>query len=300
MNVACSAQKILEEVIFKLVNTLYKHSPSDNLCLAGGVALNCVANGKILSNSPFSSLWIPPAAGDAGGAVGAALSVWHQHFKKPRSLKKPDAMGGSRLGPAYSSEAVKQFLDRTGAFYTTHTEEDLIEQVVAGLIQGQVTGWFQGALEFGPRALGCRSILGDPRREEMQKKINLKVKFRESFRPFAISILEEKAGDYFENIRSPYMLLVSRIVSEKRKNEEVNAQKQGLEKLSVARSPVPAVTHVDYSTRIQTVGGEAHPRYRKLIEYFYKKTGCPGIINTSFNVRGEPIVVPLRKPGTVL
>lgn len=290
MDVACSAQKILEEIIFKLANTLHEQTQADNLCLAGGVALNCVANGKILSQSPFSSLWIPPAAGDAGGAVGAAFSVWHQHFKKPRPLKRPDAMKGACLGPQYSSEIIKKFLEQREVSYTTYTEEDLIEQVVEGLIQGRVIGWFQGAMEFGPRALGCRSILGDPRREEMQKKINFKVKFRESFRPFAISILEEKAGDYFENIRSPYMLLVSRIVSGKRKNEEINAEKQGLEKLSVVRSPVPAVTHVDYSTRIQTVGEEAHPRYRKLIEYFYKKTDCPGIINTSFNVRGEPIV----------
>ena len=290
MDVACSAQKILEEVIFKLASTLYKQTKADNLCLAGGVALNCVANGKILDESPFSSLWIPPASGDAGGAVGAALSVWHQHFKKPRVVKKPDAMGGARLGPEYSSETIEQFLKKIGACYDTYTEEDLIEKVVAGLIQGKVTGWFQGALEFGPRALGCRSILGDARLEDMQKKINLKVKFRESFRPFAISILEEKVGDYFEKFRSPYMLLVSHIVPEKRRNEEINSQKKGLEKLSVVRSPLPAVTHVDYSTRIQTVGGEAHPRYRKLIEYFYRKTGCPGIINTSFNVRGEPIV----------
>ena len=290
MDVACSAQKILEEVIFKLANTLYKQSKTDNLCLAGGVALNCVANGKILNETPFSSLWIPPAAGDAGGAIGAVLSLWHQYFKKPRTLQKPDAMKGSRLGPEYSSETVEEFLKKVGADYKTYTEEDLIEQVVDGLIQGKVIGWFQGALEFGPRALGCRSILGDPREENMQKKINLKVKFRESFRPFAISILEEKVGDYFENIRSPYMLLVSRIVPEKRKNKEMNAHKKGLEKLSVVRSPVPAVTHVDYSTRIQTVGGEAHPRYRKLIECFYEKTDCPGIINTSFNVRGEPIV----------
>ena len=290
MDVACSVQRILEEAVFKMARSLHKETKADSLCLAGGVALNCAANGKILKNSPFSSLWTQPAAGDAGGAIGAALSAWHQHFQKPRRPKKPDSMRGALLGPEYRSEAIKKILDAEGRAYTALPEEDLIETAAEALIQGKIIGWHQGKMEFGPRALGSRSILADPRSVDMQSKINQKIKRRESFRPFAISILKREISAIFEEAENPYMLLTAFIRPDKRKNESLNSQKKGLEKLSVARSSLPAVTHVDYSTRIQTVGEEADPRYRKLIERFFKKTGCPGILNTSFNVRGEPII----------
>ena len=294
MDMACSVQTILEEAVFQLARTLHKQTGVRNLSLAGGVALNCTANGKILENSPFSSLWIQPAAGDAGGALGAVYSVYHGFLKQPRLVpKKSDSMKGALLGPEYSDESIENFLDREKAVWTKYEEDRLLEELVAGLIQGQVAGWFQGRMEFGPRALGCRSILGDPRLRDMQKKINLKIKFRESFRPFALSILEEKTGDYFEragHTHSPYMLLVSFVPQNQRKNTESNRSLKGLKKLSVARSSLPACTHVDYSTRIQTVGPTAHLRYRKLLQRFYERTSCPGIINTSFNVRGEPIV----------
>ena len=290
MDVASSVQKIVEEVVVKLSNTLYQETKMKNLCMAGGVALNCVANEKILNQSPFQSLWIQPAAGDAGGALGSAYSVWHAFLKKPRKIKTPDAMKGALLGPSYSSEEIEQVLKTEGAIYTRYEEEELIDFVIKEIIEAKVVAWFQGAMEFGPRALGCRSILGDARIENMQTKINQKIKFRESFRPFAISILEEKIDDYFEKTYSPYMLLVSYILPAKRKNSSKVKIARGLEKLNIAKSPLPSCTHVDYSCRIQTVGDSAHPRYRKLLEAFYKQTACPGLINTSFNVRGEPIV----------
>lgn len=317
MNVASSVQKVLEEVILKLAHTLYKQTKMPNLCMAGGVALNCVANNKIFNNSPFSSLWIQPAAGDAGGSLGAAYSVWHQHLEKPRfqhahskiklqmdsnkvgadattrsqtdSAKiGSDAMKGAQLGIQYSNKEIEILLNKKGADYKKLKENEMIQTVTKELAQGMVVGWFHGAMEFGPRALGCRSILADPRAKDMQNKLNQKIKKRESFRPFAISILEERVSDYFENIYSPYMLLTSFILPNKRKDKEIN--KKGLEKLSVFRSDIQACTHVDCSTRIQTVGKEALPLYRKLLENFYQQTSCPGIINTSFNVRGEPIV----------
>ena len=290
MNVASSVQNIVEEVVIKLCRTLYQDTKINNLCMAGGVALNCVANEKILSQSPFKSLWIQPAAGDAGGALGAAYSVWHEFLKKPRQIKKPDSMKGALLGPSYSSEESEKILIKENAVYKKYKEEELINITVKELLEAKVIGWFQGAVEFGPRALGCRSILGDARLDSMQKKINQKIKFRESFRPFAISILEEKVEELFEKSYSPYMLLVSHILQDLRKNKSEIKNTKGLSKQNILRSPLPSCTHVDYSCRIQTVGKNAHPRFRKLLEVFYKETNCPGFINTSFNVRGEPIV----------
>ena len=290
MNVASSVQKIVEEVVIKLSNTLYRDTKISHLCMAGGVALNCVANGKILNQTPFKSLWIQPAAGDAGGSLGAAYSVWHEFLKKPRQIKNPDSMKGALLGPSYSSESTREVLDKEGAVYTKYSEGELIEAVIKGILEAKVVGWFQGAMEFGPRALGCRSILGDARLADMQEKMNQKIKFRESFRPFAISILEEKVNDFFEDVYSPYMLLVSHILPSQRKNETKAKITQGLQKQGILRSSLPSCTHVDYSCRIQTVGENAAVRFRKLLEAFYRETGCPCLINTSFNVRGEPIV----------
>ena len=290
MNVASSVQRIVEEVVVKLSKTLYQNTKINNLCMAGGVALNCVANEKILKQSPFESLWIQPAAGDAGGSLGSAYSVWYEFLKKPRRIKKPDSMKGAFLGPSYSFEHIEKILNEKGAVFTKYKEEELIPVVIEEILSAKVVGWFQGAMEFGPRALGCRSILGDARLEDMQRKMNQKIKFRESFRPFAISILEEKVGDFFENVNSPYMLLVSYILPVHRKNELKISNTKGLEKQNILKSPLSSCTHVDYSCRIQTVGGNAPVRFRKLLEAFYKKTKCPGLINTSFNVRGEPIV----------
>ncbi len=290
MNVAASAQQIIEEAVVKLSRTLYQNTKASSLCMAGGVALNCVANQKILSQSPFKSLWIQPAAGDAGGALGAAYSAWHEFLRKPRHPRKPDSMKGALLGPSYSSPSVEEILTQEGAVYKTYKEEELISLVVDEILKAKVVGWFQGAMEFGPRALGCRSILADARLEHIQKQMNQKIKFRESFRPFAISILEEKTADFFEPMESPYMLLVSYTLPRHRKNGERVKRAKGLDKQDIVKSPLPAAVHADYSSRIQTVGQSAHPRFKKLIEAFYKKTNCPGLINTSFNVRGEPIV----------
>ena len=290
MNVASSAQKIIEEIVIKLSQTLYRDTKINNLCMAGGVALNCVANEKILNQSPFQSLWIQPAAGDAGGSLGSAYSVWHEFLKKPRQIKKPDSMKGALLGPSYSSEDTEKILNKESAIYEKYKEEELIDAVIEGILEAKVVGWFQGAMEFGPRALGCRSILGDARLESMQKKMNQKIKFRESFRPFAISILEERIDDFFENIYSPYMLVVSHILPDQRINEWKIKNTKGLKKQDILRSSLPSCTHVDYSCRIQTVGENAPSRFRKLLEAFYKKTKYPCLINTSFNVRGEPIV----------
>ena len=290
MNVASSVQKIVEEVVIKLSNTLYRDTGVSNLCMAGGVALNCVANGKILSQSPFESLWIQPAAGDAGGSLGAAYSVWHDFLKKPRLIKKPDTMKGALLGPSYLSEYVEDILSKQGTIYKKYKEAELIDTVIKEILNAKVVGWFQGAMEFGPRALGCRSILADARLEEMQKKINQKIKFRESFRPFAISILEENINDHFKNVYSPYMLLVSHILPSQRENELKVKDAKGLKKQSIFKSSLSSCTHVDYSCRIQTVGENALPRFRTLLKTFYRETGCPCLINTSFNVRGEPIV----------
>ena len=263
-----------------------------NLCLAGGVALNCVANGKILKEKIFDNIWVQPAAGDAGGSLGAALALWHLEQNNPRKVNPNDDMQGSYLGPKYSQNEIQNELDKIGAVYKIKDEEDLLNQTADDLSIGEAIGWFQGRMEFGPRALGNRSILGDPRSSEMQKNLNLKVKYRESFRPFAPSILKEDLAEWF-NISedSPYMLMVADINKDKiiEMNEE-QIKLFGIEKLNIKRSEIPAVTHVDYSARIQTVHKETNEKYYKLIQKFKEKTNCPVIINTSFNVRGEPIV----------
>jgi carbamoyltransferase len=293
MDLAASIQGVLEDVVDKIVETTKKRIPSENLCLAGGVALNCVANGRILKKQIFKNIWIQPAAGDAGGALGAALYVWHYHFKKPRIVNKgSDSQAGSFLGPDYTREEIKHFLDSNRIASAELSKAEMAKKVAALISQGKIVGFFQGRMEFGPRALGGRSILGDARSPEMQSKMNLKIKFRESFRPFAPSVLEEQMKDYFDtDYPSPYMLLVYHIKDDKRTPlSEADQAKKGLAKLPLKRSPVPAITHVDYSARMHTVSKDVNPYYYSVIEEFYKLTGCPIIINTSFNVRGEPIV----------
>ena len=290
MNIARSVQAITEEIIIQLSQTLYKETQLKNLCLAGGVALNCVANNKILKNTFFDSLWIQPAAGDAGGSLGAAYSAYYDFLNKERTTKKPDAMKGALLGLSFSEKEIEDMLKKEKAIYTKHTEKDLIEETTTALLENKIIGWFQGPMEFGPRALGCRSILGSAQSPEMQKKMNQKIKFRESFRPFAISILEEHVHDFFEKMDSPYMLLTSYIIPEKRQNESTVQTAKGLDKQHIPRSPLPSCTHVDYSSRLQTVGANSHPKFRNLLMTYYQKTSFPGVINTSFNVRGEPIV----------
>ena len=295
MDIAASIQKVTEEVMLRMSRHVAKVTGMKNLCLAGGVALNCVGNGRVLREGPFDNIWIQPAAGDAGGALGAAMFVWHELLGKPRTVGASDSQFGSLLGPRYAREEIRSFLDGAGATYHEYQgDEDLCEAVSSLLADENVVGWFQGRMEFGPRALGSRSILGDARSRQMQSTMNLKIKFRESFRPFAPSVLAEKAHSYFslrETDESPYMLLVAPVRDEHRL--AVNGAEAGLtgiEKLKVPRSNIPAITHVDYSARVQTVHQERHGRYRTLIEKFEKKTGCPVVINTSFNVRGEPIV----------
>ena len=292
MDIAASIQKVTEEIMIKIAKSLKEEFNIPNLCLAGGVALNCVANGKILKEKIFDNIWVQPAAGDAGGSLGAALALWHIDQKNPRKINLKDSMQGSYLGPEYSQAEIEKELEKIGAIYQIKTEEDLIECTAEDLSKGEAIGWFQGRMEFGPRALGGRSILGDPRSSEMQKNLNLKVKYRESFRPFAPSILKDDLEEWFDiNVDSPYMLLVANINKDKiiEMNEE---QKKlfGIDKLNIKRSEIPAVTHVDYSARIQTVHEETNEKYFKLIKKFKEKTDCPVIVNTSFNVRGEPIV----------
>ena len=292
MDVASSIQKVIEEVMIKLSKSLRDEFNIPNLCLAGGVALNCVANGKILENKIFDKIWVQPAAGDAGGSLGAALAFWHIEKNNQRNISKSDNMNGSYLGPEYSEKEIKNALNKIGANFEIFEEDLLLNKTVSDLENGKAIGWFQGRMEFGPRALGARSILGDPRSENMQKNLNLKVKFRESFRPFAPSVLRPDLSDWF-NIEedSPYMLIVSS-VKENRKIEMTEEQKKlfGIEKLNIKRSEIPAVTHVDYSARIQTVHEETNPKYYKLLNKFKEKTNCPILVNTSFNVRNEPIV----------
>ena len=295
MDLAASVQKVTEDIMLRLACTAHRQTRMKNLCLAGGVALNCVANGRILREGPFENVWIQPAAGDAGGALGTALLIWHQLLNKPRTPGKPDSQKGSLLGPGYQDDEIRACLDEAGATYHECADDDeLIEEAAQLLASQRVVGWFQGRMEFGPRALGCRSILGDPRNREMQTTMNLKIKFRESFRPFAPSVLAERASDYFglePGQQSPYMLLVAPVVESERQPLSAEEQElRGLEKLKSLRSTIPAVTHVDYSARVQTVGEGAHPRYRRLLQKFEEKTGCGLVINTSFNVRGEPIV----------
>jgi carbamoyltransferase len=293
MDLARSIQDVTEEVMLRLSRTLHRETGAENLCLAGGVALNCVGNGRILREGPFKGLWIQPAAGDAGGAVGVALSAWHQLEGQPRKANdRDDAMRGALLGPSFSNEEIEQFLQKQEAPYVRLSDDELIDRVAHALAAGKIIGWFQGRMEFGPRALGGRSMLGDARNPETQSVMNLKIKYRESFRPFAPSVLRERVADYFQmDSDSPYMLLVAPVL-EKRRTEVTKEQEGlwGIELLKVPRSDIPAVTHIDYSARIQTVREATHARYYALLKAFEAKTGCGVIVNTSFNVRGEPIV----------
>ncbi|MEB3886120.1 carbamoyltransferase [Lyngbya sp. CCY1209] len=325
MDIAASIQVVTEEVVLRLARTVQKELGVDYLCLAGGVALNCVANGRLLREGPFKDIWVQPAAGDAGGALGAALAVWYQYCEQPRTVKREivkaaeteleaavgaetavatltprvrptaapaDMMKGAYLGPNFSNAEIRDYLDCIDARYIYLEDVELMPRLADILAEGNVVGWFQGRMEFGPRALGGRSIIGDPRNTKMQSVMNLKIKYRESFRPFAPSVLAERVSDYFEHDRpSPYMLMVAP-VKESRRIPMTAEQQQlfGIEKLNIPRSEIPAITHVDYSARIQTVHKETNPRYHSLISHFDKRTGCGAIVNTSFNVRGEPIV----------
>ena len=291
MDIASSIQAVTEEIVLRMVKALVKEYKIKNLCLAGGVALNCVVNGKILKNKLVENIWVQPAAGDAGGSLGAALAYWYSELQKPRKNYK-DQMKGSYLGPKFNDTEIKNKLDEFKANYKKLNTEELISLTARELANKKTVGWFQGRMEFGPRALGGRSILGDPRSEEMQKQLNLKIKFRESFRPFAPSVLREDVNEWFEmNNDSPYMLLVSEVKKDKQIKMKTDEDKLfGIEKLNIKRSSIPAVTHVDYSARIQTVHKETNLRYYNLIKEFKKNTNCPVLVNTSFNVRGEPIV----------
>jgi len=293
MNIARSVQEVTEEVMLRMARHVRKETGQKNLCLAGGVALNCVANGKLLRENIFENIWIQPAAGDAGGALGAALTAWYQYLGNERSADgKTDAMQGAYLGPQFSNEEIKTWLEGNEIPFKYLNEDELYSQTASLLADEKVVGWFQGRMEFGPRALGNRSIIGDARSAKMQATMNIKIKFREGFRPFAPSVLSEKVADYFEmKNESPYMLLVADVKKERQK-EMTGEQKKlfGIDKLNILRSDIPAVTHIDYSARIQTVQKESNPRYHKLISEFEKQTGYAVVVNTSFNVRGEPIV----------
>lgn len=292
MDIAASVQQVTEEVVMRLGRTVQKELDVEYLCLAGGVALNCVANGRLLREGPFKDIWIQPAAGDAGGAVGAALAIWHEYLGRARQVNSSDTMSGAFLGPRFGQEQIKGYLDSIGARYIELPDAALLPRVADLLAQGHVFGWLQGRMEFGPRALGGRSIIGDPRSRTMQRVMNLKIKYRESFRPFAPSVLGDRVSDYFDlDRRSPYMLLVAP-VKDRLRIPMTDEQKQlfGIDKLNVPRSQIPAVTHVDYSARIQTVHRDTNSRYYDLLKHFEERTGCAVLVNTSFNVRGEPIV----------
>jgi carbamoyltransferase len=293
MDLAASVQKVTEDIVLELARGIAKETGERNLCLAGGVALNCVANGILLREKIFDNIWIQPAAGDAGGALGAALATWYLHHNKERSTpKERDAMKGAYLGPEFSDAEIETELTACGAIFRKRSEDEMIEEVASALADEKAVGWMQGRMEFGPRALGGRSIIADPRSPIMQKQLNLKVKYRESFRPFAPSVLREDVANWFEHeTDSPYMLLVADVQNEKRRamTEEEEAL-FGIDKLNVPRSSVPAITHVDYSARIQTVHADTNPKYHAVISKFKEKTGCPLVVNTSFNVRGEPII----------
>ena len=293
MDLARSVQEVCEEVMLRMAHTAKRETGLPNLCMAGGVALNCVGNGRILREGPFKNIWIQPAAGDAGGSLGIAQLIWHRHFNQPRTVSPGrDAMKGSYLGPGFSDDEAARRLDSLGAAYSKPSRAELIETVAEALASERIIGWFNGRMEFGPRALGARSILGDPRSPRMQAQMNLKIKFRESFRPFAPSVLRERVHEYFElNDDSPYMLLVAPVKKE-RQIPMTEEQKQlwGIEQLNVPRSDIPSVTHIDYSARVQTVSREINSDYYDLIKAFEEITGCGLVVNTSFNVRGEPIV----------
>lgn len=292
MDLAASIQAVTEEVVIKLAKSIQRETGLRNLCLAGGVALNCVANGKLLKEGVFDQIWIQPAAGDAGGAIGAAYGAYHLKLNEPRTIQTPDAMSGSYLGPSYSQSDIEQRLTSVGACFTTVSDDQLIEQTAHALVEGKAVGWHQGRMEFGPRALGGRSILADPRSPAVQRLLNLKVKYRESFRPFAPSVLREDLNQWFDlDVDSPYMLLVTEV----KKDQQIpmtEAEKSlfGIDLLNIPRSTIPAVTHVDYSARIQTVHTDTNPRYHQLLSRFKALTDCSVLVNTSFNVRGEPIV----------
>jgi carbamoyltransferase len=292
MDIAASIQAVLDEVVLRLARGLAKKTGAKNLCLAGGVALNCVANGRVLFDGAFENIWIQPAAGDAGGAIGAALAATHIFRDQPRKTNGGDGMFGSFLGPSFSQAEIEQRLLASGARFAVLSEDEMIAKTVAALADQQAVGWFQGRMEFGPRALGARSILGDPRAPTMQRNLNLKVKYRESFRPFAPSVLREDVSDWFElDSDSPYMLLVSGVRKDRCQSMTPDELVLfGIDKLNIARSEIPAVTHVDYSARIQTVHANTNPLFHRLLTRFKEKTGCPVLVNTSFNVRGEPIV----------
>jgi carbamoyltransferase len=293
MDLAASIQKVTEDIVLKLARGIAKETGERNLCLAGGVALNCVANGILLREKIFDNIWIQPAAGDAGGALGAALSTWYLHHNKERiSSKERDAMKGAYLGPEFTDTEIEAELTACGARFKKLTEAEMIEEVAFALAEEKAVGWMQGRMEFGPRALGGRSIIADPRSPVMQKQLNLKVKYRESFRPFAPSVLREDVSKWFElKTDSPYMLIVADVQKEKRRAmTEEEESLFGIDKLNVARSEVPAITHIDYSARIQTVQADTNPKFHAVISKFKEKTGCPLVVNTSFNVRGEPII----------
>ncbi len=292
MDMAASIQVVTEEIVLKLARSLRQETGIKNLCLAGGVALNCVANGKLLEEKIFDDIWIQPASGDAGSALGAALIGWHQHQQEERIVNKNDSMKGTYLGPEFSNEEITLYLRHINAPFHSQNDPELFQQLAEELEKGHVIGWFNGPMEFGPRSLGARSILGDPRNQKMQSLMNLKIKYRESFRPFAPSVLEEDVSNQFEmNAKSPYMLLVAPVKKELcTKMTADQDQLFGIEKLNIPRSSLPAITHVDYSARVQTVNNTTNPRYHNLISAFKRKTGCPTLVNTSFNVRGEPIV----------
>ena len=293
MDIAASVQEVTEEIVLSVARTLQKETDSENLCLAGGVALNCVANGRLQREGPFKNLWIQPAAGDAGGALGCALSAWYEYANQPRVARlTSDCMHGGYLGPRFSSQEVRTDLDRLGAKYTELDDDKLYPQLAQILSEDHVVGWFQGPMEFGPRALGARSIIGDARSPKMQSVMNLKIKYRESFRPFAPAVLAERVGEFFnQETESPYMLIVAEVREEHRIPPDPALKSAfGIEKLKQQRSNIPAVTHVDYSARIQTVHRDTNPRFHELLSAFHQETDCPVLVNTSFNVRGEPIV----------
>ena len=292
MDIAASVQAATEDVVLRMTRSLAREYDCPNLCMAGGVALNCVANGKILRDGAFKDIWIQPAAGDAGGALGAALGAWHSEMNMPRTIHAGDAMKGAYLGPSFDDDEVVSQLEKAGAKFELLSDEEIVARTAEALAEEKAVGWFQGRMEFGPRALGGRSILGDARSPTMQKLLNLKVKYRESFRPFAPSVLREHVSDWFAlDYDSPYMLLVADVKENiRRQMSEEESRLFGIEKLNVKRSDIPAITHVDYSARVQTVHRETNPRYHALIDAFRERTGCPVVVNTSFNVRGEPIV----------